>query len=218
MPELVPNRFLFDIEVTIPYRSRPPAIDGNLSDWSDAEVLPSLSELDGKEDFAVVWCCWNENGLYMACKVEGKRRTPRCDPRHYWSGDNIRLCTDTRDTRNNRRATRFCQQFYFLPTGGGPKGKHPVAGLSKIRQAKEEAPEVPVERISIASNISRGMYALEVHIPPDCLSGFDPDDHPRIGLYYIVEDDDFGQQYLTVGDELNWLADPSTWATAVLAK
>ena len=60
-------------------------------------------------------------------------------------------------------------------------------------------------------------YFLEAHVPADALAGFDPDEHRRIGIYYMLEDGDFGQQYLTVGDDLGWYIDPSTWATGVLA-
>jgi hypothetical protein len=59
---------------------------------------------------------------------------------------------------------------------------------------------------------------LEARIPAECLNGFDPVEHPRIGLYYMLEDRDHGQQYLTVGDDLYWYVDPSTWATAVLSR
>jgi hypothetical protein len=34
----------------------------------------------------------------------------------------------------------------------------------------------------------------------------------------MLEDGDHGQQYLTVGDDLYWYVDPSTWATAVLQR
>ena len=72
--------------------------------------------------------------------------------------------------------------------------------------------------MAVASNITKSGYTLEAHIPADCLSGFDPAEHPRIGFYYILEDRDHGQQYLTIGDDLYWYVDPSTWATAVLRK
>ena len=77
---------------------------------------------------------------------------------------------------------------------------------------------MPVEKTEIASHVTRTSYVLEAHIPASCLSGFDPIEHPRIGLYYMLEDRDHGQQYLTVGDDLSWYVDPSTWATAVLAR
>ena len=59
---------------------------------------------------------------------------------------------------------------------------------------------------------------MDAHLPAACLSGFDPDEHPRIGFYYMLEDREHGQQYLTVGDDLYWYVDPSTWATAVLTR
>ncbi len=216
MTTLIPNRFLFDVEFRLHYREAAPVMDGDPSDWTDADLLPKFGEIDGMGDFADVWCCWNERGLWIACRVTDKRRPLRCNAKTFWAGDNLRLCTDMRDARSNKRATRFCQQFFFLPTGGGRKGDKPVAGVNAIKRAREHAPAVSVERISVASDVSADGYFLEAHVPAECLSGFDPAEHARIGFYYILEDGDHGQQYLTVGDDLNWYVDPSTWATAVL--
>ncbi len=218
MSALIPNRFLFDFEFPLHYRSVMPVIDGGLDDWTDEDLLPGLSELDGREEFADVWACWNEQGLSIACRVTDKTRPLKCDPRSFWAGDNLRLCTDMRDARANKRATRFCQQFFFLPTGGGARKKGPAAGVNKFRRAREDAPHIPVARISVASRVRPSGYCLEAHIPAVCLSGYDPAEHSRIGFHYILEDGDHGQQYLTVGDDLNWYVDPSTWATAVLKR
>jgi hypothetical protein len=216
MTGLIPNRFLFSFEFPLRHRSVGPVIDGDLADWTDAELLPSLGEIDGRDEFAEVWACWNESGLFIACHVMNKRKPLRCDPARFWLSDNLRLCTDMRDARSVKRATRFCQQFYFLPTGGGPNGREPVAGVAKIHRAREDAPLVPADRIVVASDVAPSGYSLEAHVPAECLNGFDPVEHPRIGLYYMLEDHDHGQQYLTVGDDLYWHVDPSTWATAVL--
>ena len=218
MTELVPNRFLFGFEFPLRYLAVMPEIDGTLGGWTDAELLPKLGAIDGRPEFADVWACWNESGVAIACRVTDKRKALRCDPRSFWSGDNLRLCTDMRDARTNKRATRFCQQFHFLPTGGGKGGKKAVAGTSSLKRAREDAPTVPVTRIQVASNVTKTGYVLEAMIPGECLSGFDPGEHRRIGLFYILEDGDHGQQYLTVGDDLYWYVDPSTWATAVLKK
>lgn len=218
MTTLVPNRFLFDFEFPLHYRSVLPVIDGGLDDWTDEDLLPKLAELDGREEFADVWTCWNESGISIACRVTDKRQSLRCDPRTFWKSDNLRLCTDMRDARANKRATRFCQQFYFLPTGGGKRGNAAAAGVSKLKRAREDAPLIPSERIQVASCVTSSGYTLEAHIPAECLSGFAPLDHPRIGFYYMLEDRDHGQQYLTVGDDLYWYVDPSTWATAVLKR
>lgn len=217
MTTLVPNRFLFSFEFPLRYRSESPKLDGGLTGWTDEERLPDLGVIDGRCAFAEVWACWNEGGLSFAFRVQGKRRPLRCDPKTFWKGDNIRLCTDMRDARANKRATRYCQQFYLLPTGGGRGGGEPVVGVNPIQRAREEAPTVPVGRIRVASRVGKTGYTLEAHIPAECLNGFDPEAHSRIGLYYIVEDKELGQQFLTIGDDLYWHIDPSTWATAVLA-
>ncbi|HPZ97976.1 MAG TPA: hypothetical protein PLT93_07540 [Phycisphaerae bacterium] len=214
---LVPNRLLFRFEFPLHYRPSP-KIDGDLSDWSDQYLLPDVSSLDGQPSFARIWMGWNESGLFLACRVEGRKGPFRCDPRQFWKGDNLRLCTDMRDTRDNKRATRYCQQFYFLPAGGGAQGQSPVAGAARVPRATENAPAVDNRLIQVAGKRTAHEYTLEGYVPAEALAGFDPIEHRRIGLYTMLEDLELGQQYLTVSDDLNWHIDPSTWATAVLTR
>lgn len=218
MMTLVPNRLLFQFEFPMRYRADAAKRVGAMDHWGDDDRLPDLGALDGRRGFAEIYACWHESGLAFACCVDAKRRPLRCDPKRFWTGDNLRLCTDMRDARANKRATRYCQQFYFLPTGGGSRGRDPVAGVNAIQRARESAPHVPESHIQVAADVTQRGYTLQAFIPAECLSGFDPAEHPRIGFYYIVEDSELGQQYLTVGDDLNWYVDPSTWATAVLTR
>ena len=218
MTSLIPNRFLFDFEFPLRRLSAPPALDGALSGWSDTYRLPDLHELDGERPFAPVWAGWHETGLFVACRVEGKRRPPECDPAAYWQSDNLRLCIDSRDARDVRRATRYCRQVYLLPTGGGPGRDRPIGGAAHFNQAREHAPDVPASEITVAARVTRTGYTLEAHVSARAMPGFDPVEHPRIGFYYILEDRELGKQYLTVGDDLCWHVDPSTWATAVLTR
>jgi len=216
MSGLVPNRFLFKFEFPLYRCARPPKIDGNSNQWDPRYLLPNLHDIDGEEGFGAVLATWNEDGLYIACQVEGKLRLPRCDPARFWKSDNLRLMTDMRDTRTIRRATRFCQQFFLMPAGGGRGGKEPSAGSAKINRAMQDAPIVRPGEIQIAAKVSRSGYSLTAHIPAQALYGFDPAENPRIGFYYMLEDGELGQQALTVGDDLNWWINPSTWPTAVL--
>ncbi|MBP7936952.1 MAG: hypothetical protein KA354_20100 [Phycisphaerae bacterium] len=217
MTGLVPNRLLFRFEIALRYRQSP-EIDGDLCDWSDKHLLPVLDRLDGGTPFGRIWLAWSEAGLFLACRVEGRRSAFRCDPKTFWKGDNLRLMTDMRDVRDNRRASRYCQQFFFMPAGGGKNGDEPVAGAARINRATEDAPPVPPGLIRIAGRREKDTYTMEAHIPAAALSGFDPEEHRRIGICTMLEDCDLGQQYLTVGDDLNWHIDPSTWATAVLTR
>ena len=215
MSTLVPNRLLFRFEFPLRYR-KTARIDGDLDSWSDEFLVPDLGPLDGEKSFGNIWLAWNETGLFVACRVKGRRSPFRCSAQRFWEGDNLRLMTDMRDTRDVKRASRYCQQFYFLPSGGGSNGKAPCAGAARIHRAREHAPPVPEGGIQIAGRRRGGTYTMEAHIPSSVLSGFDPEEHPRLGIFTILEDVDLGQQYLTVGDELNWHIDPSTWATAMM--
>lgn len=216
MSQLVPNRFLFKFEFPVYRCARPPKIDGHVDPWPQRFRLPPLHAIDGQSGFAEVYATWDDDGLYIGCRVRGKRSLPRCDPKRFWKSDNVRVMTDMRDTRTIRRATRFCQQFFLLPAGGGRQKKQAVAGGARIHRAAEDGPVVSVGRLPVASKLSRTGYSLTAHLPAEVLSGFDPAENPRIGLFVMVEDQELGQQSPTVGDELNWWIDPSTWPTAVL--
>lgn len=218
MPPLVPNRYLCKFEFLLYRCAKPPRLDGDAGKWDDQYRLPPLYELDGGAGFGQVFACWNDEGLYVASQVEGTSRPPNCDANRFRQSDNLRVMTDTRDTRNIRRATRFCQQFYFLPAGGGKGGKEPVAGSTQVPRAQLDAPLAKPGEILIASKVFKGGYSLTAHIPAHVLVGFDPTENPRIGFFAIIEDTELGHQSLTIDDDLNWWCDPSTWPTAVLSE
>ncbi len=214
----IPNRFLFKFEFPLHRCHRAPGIDGSVEGWEERWKLPALHLLDGEKGFADVFATWDDDGLYLGVRVSGKKQPPRCDPERFWKSDNIRVMTDMRDTRGIRRATRFCQHFHFLPIGGGRDGRKAVAGADKVQRATDDAPLPKPGEIPVASIVSRGGYTLTAQLPGAILSGFDPAENPRIGFFVMVEDSELGRQSITVGDELNWFIDPSTWPTAVLSR
>lgn len=216
MSSLVPNRFLFKFEFPLLRAKKPLPVTGDVDAWGERYLLPALCTLDGQTPIGEVFAAWSSEGLYVACRVSGKKRAPRCDPATFRQSDCLRVMTDMRDTRDIRRATRFCQQFFFLPTGGGSKQKDACGGSSIVARAIQNAPLAAARDLIVASKVSKTGYSLTAHIPAASLVGFDPAENPRIGLFYMLEDTELGQQSLTVGDDLNWWMDPSTWPTAVL--
>jgi hypothetical protein len=213
---LIPSRLLLQFEFPLAYRARSPRIDGRLRDWTTSELLPTWGEIDGEKPFAAVWACWNEQGIGIAARVNGRRSRLQCDPASFWKGDNLRLMLDTRDTRHLKRGTRFCHHVFLLPCGG-PEGAA-IAGGHPMRGAKEQAPPIAAGTIDVADQIEADGYSLEAFIPGAALCGFDPSQHRRIGFYYMLEDRDLGRQSLTIGDDLPWSMDPSLWATAALER
>ncbi|MFQ5806710.1 MAG: sugar-binding protein [Phycisphaerae bacterium] len=218
MIDALPRRALFRFELPVRYLRHTPPMNGSMRKWTRKYLLPPLVELEDEPAFADAYAAWNEEHLFVAFDVPERRGPLRSDPTNWWKKDGLRVCVDTRDARDIKRATRFCHFFYFLPTGGGTSGRQPVVGLHRMSRAKEPPPNVDVSRIQIGVQTDRRGYALEAAIPAACLNGWDPAEHPRLGFFYKVKDTYHGSQHLTVNDELGWNVDPSTWATAVLVR
>lgn len=218
MIDSLPRRAFFRFEFPIRHLERMPSIDGSIRKWDAKYLLPPLVELEDEPAFADVYAAWNGDYLFIAFDIPDRRGMLHCERAAWWKHDGIRICVDTRDARDIKRATRFCHFFYILPTGGGSNRKQPVVGWHRMSRAKEPPPNVDVSRIKVGVQIERRGYSLEAAIPAACLNGWNPAEHARIGFFYKVKDTCHGAQHLTVDDELGWNVDPSTWATGVLVR
>lgn len=218
MLEALPRRALLRFEVPIHRMDRTPRIDGHARKWHDKHLLPALVELEDTEPFADVYAAWTDDGFLAAFDVTNRNAAPQVDVQQWWKLDGVRLCIDTRDARDIKRATRFCHFFYALPSGGGPRKSDPIVGTHRMSRAKEPPPNVDVSQIRIAATVERRRYFLELFIPAACLNGWDPAEHPRIGLFYKIKDVHHGQQHFSADDEMGWNVDPGTWATGVLTR
>jgi hypothetical protein len=54
-------------------------------------------------------------------------------------------------------------------------------------------------------------------LPAAVLHGYDPEQHPRLGFFYSIRDDELGEQVLSVGPEFPFWDDPSLWSVLELA-
>ncbi len=61
-------------------------------------------------------------------------------------------------------------------------------------------------------------YSLQVLIGAAGLTGFDPEEHPRLGFTYAVVDRELGWQTFSVGSEFPFQDDPSLWGTLDLRR
>jgi len=121
-----------------------------------------------------------------------------------------------RDTRTIHRATRYCHQFYFLPTGAGPDRDQPACGQWKINRALEDAPLASADELLYVCRPQTGGYRMEIFLPAAVLYGFDPESNRRLGFFYTVRDAELGEQTLGLGPEFPFWEDPSLWSTLEL--
>jgi hypothetical protein len=221
MPQIVPNRFLVRVAHPCPYVKDSPREgedDDHLVELPDAARLENFAPLDGQANFADVRVAWNEFGLAVQAEVTGKEQPAVGDADKAKSSDGLWLFLDTRDARASHRASRYCHHFLFLPTGGGADKDEPVATQAKINRAQQDAPMANFADVLFRTHRLKRGYRLEAFLPAAALYGFDPQEHPRLGVYYVVRDQELGDQFLSVNWDFPFADDPSLWAVLELVK
>jgi hypothetical protein len=214
--QLVSPAFLFRFSVPCHYRQRGWGAQG--AQLAPQYRLPSFGELEGKKLFADLRVAWNKQGLVLQLRVAGKSQTPWTRTTRAEDSDGLHLWIDTRDTHTIHRASRYCHRFAFLPTGMGSGLRSPDARMVPISRAKEEPKSVMASELHVRSELGSDGYLLEACIPATALTGYDPDEYPRLGFSYAVVDRELGWQTFTVGPELPFQEDPSLWGTLELVR
>src|SRR6202042_2091284 len=140
---LIPYQFLCRIAYPCRYRREMPGEDKGCLLGLPAEYrLANFATPGKKNGFAVIAMAWNELGIGIQVEVQGKENPPQGDAARPRSADGFTLWLDTRDARASHRASRYCHQFHFLATGGGPDHDEPAMIQSKINRALADAPLV----------------------------------------------------------------------------
>ncbi len=191
--------------------------------WSDTEIelpeshrLPNFGELDGRPGFADVRAGWSEEGIALSLRVVGKKQAVWCRDSRLDESDGIALLIDTRDTHNIHRASRFCHRFVFLPQGKGSRFDQPAAQLVSIARAKENPKDIDDNTLRIRAEKRIDGYILRAAIPALAITGFDPNEHVRLGFNYLVADRELGCQVFAGDLEMPISSDPSLWGTLEL--
>jgi hypothetical protein len=219
MPPIVPYRFLVRVAHPCPYVKKMPLDDDDhVVELPDAARLNNFADLDDRKNFADVRIGWNELGLGVQVTVKGKDQVPAGDADRPRGSDGMTVWIDTRGDRTGHRATRTCHQFHLLAAGGGPDKGDPAFAQTKINRALQDAPVCDPADVPFRGGRVKGGYRLEAFLPAAVLAGFDPDQHPRLGVYYAVRDQELGDQHLGVNADFPFWDDPSLWGTLELVR
>ncbi len=221
MPSLVPNRFLVRIAHPCPYVRTMPAKDdddNHLLELPESARLQTFAELDEIESSADVRIAWNELGLGIQATITGKEKEPIGDVDKPKLAEGLTLWIDTRGDRTAHRASRFCHQFHFMPSAGGPDKNEPAFLQVKVNRALQDAAIVESSAVPFRCHRLKKGYRLEAFLNSAALSGYDPDQYPRLGVYYQVRDAELGDMYLGVNSDFPFADDPSLWDVLELVK
>jgi hypothetical protein len=221
MSSLVPHRFLVRMSHPCPFVKDVPRDtddDEFLLELPESAQLQNFAALDQQTNFSDVRVAWNDFCLAIQIEVKGKSQEPVGDSDKPSGSDGLRLWIDTRDARASHRGSRYCHQFAFFPTGGGSDKDEPFFTQSKINRALQDAPMQNASDVLFRAHRIKGGYRLEACLPATALNGYDPHEHPRLGIYYCVRDQELGDQFLSVGWDFPFGEDPSLWSVLELVK
>ena len=213
---LIPPSFLFRLAIPCYH------YDG---DWTkvgvkltERHVITSFdAELNRGPRFAELRMGWNERGIYLHLRTTGKKQTPWCRNTRVDDSDGLSLMIDTRNTQTIHRAGRFCHRFVLLPQGSGRLLNEPTVQLVDIQRAKENPKPTRSDHLNIMSEKRVDGYLLQAFIAADAITGFDPEEHPRLGFSYAVADRELGWQSFSLDPSFPFTHDPSLWGTMILS-
>jgi hypothetical protein len=216
---LVPNRFLVRLMYACPYvAGMPTADEDTLIELPESARLDPFADLDNAPHFADVRLGWNETGLGLTAVVKGKENFPIGDAERPRQSDGVTLWIDTRGDRTGHRATRTCHQFHFLAAGGGKDKDEPAFVQTKIHRALADAPLAAAGDVPFRVERIKGGYRLEAFLSANVLAGFDPEQYPRLGVFYAVRDFELGEQTPGADSDFPFAEDPSLWASLELVR
>lgn len=216
---LLPNRFLVRLMYACPYVKDMPLDDEeSLIELPESCRLDPFADLDAAPHFAYVRLGWNETGLGLTVEVKGKENYPIGDVDRPRQSDGVTVWIDTRGDRTSHRALRTCHQFHFLAAGGGPNKDEPAFVQTKIHRALQDAPLSTSADVPFRFERLKGGYRIEAFLSANVLNGFDPEQYPRLGVFYAVRDFEKGEQTPGADSDFPFSEDPSLWASLELVK
>lgn len=171
-------------------------------------LLPELTEYLYEDPFAKVYGGWDELGLYFT--IEVKKAFQEAFFPNVRKGDSVELMIDTRALKTAGVPTRFCHHFIFLP--------RPVEGVQKAEitsfRGEDRHELCEGEKLKMEVSFGKRDYTMHLHIPADCLEGYDPSSFDRLGFTYRINR--YGREAQHFALSSNYLSiesQPSLWAT-----
>lgn len=203
-------------EYRLPFWTQTLIVSGLGRGREPGPTTPRSAENVGLFDFRIAW---SPRGLLLTTVVAGRRRVARRAPLELDATDVLRLCLDTRDVKEARRAGRFCHKFLFCPfVGKTDDAERPSAVWAPINRAKESPSPVDVGEFRLASERRVDGFAFSAAIPASTLTGFEPTDFRRLGLHFSQRDEEHGAFDLQLGEPFPTEDDPSLWASFELVE
>ena len=157
----------------------------------EKHILPNLSQLNESDYYSPVYIGWSEDGLRIEVDYPNQEFSQE--------EDRIELFIDTRDNKQGNYPTKFCHHFLIYPEQvEGLFGKE----LTKFRgEDTHDLANPKLFQVSIREK--RKQKTVEIFIPKEALSGYDPEQFNRIGFTYRVHARDEESQLFSTSPQFS---------------
>lgn len=171
-------------------------------------TLPSFASLCAEEEFASVAIAWDLEGLWASVTVE--QPLERSLFPEVQKGDSVEFFVDTRDSKASGFNNRFCHHFFFLPTEAGGR----MAGEITRFRTEDTHEWCDAKELKTTLHTHKEFYRLDIHIPVNCLHGYDPEQFNRLGFTYRINRAGGKPQHFAVcSRDYQIEQQPSLWAS-----
>lgn len=204
----------------VAYLSRPIRLDGDLSEWPDANRVQGihLSQTVGLDVSRLppptIMLGWRPEGLYLAMDVPNPYPMTAPITARWWTRDCVEFWFATRPVHQLETTyNEYCHQFFFVPLD--PAVNNGIAGAVGQWHRPGDALKdhlLPHPDIRYCCRLLGDRYVVEMFIPKGSLNGFDPANHSQLAFNIATRNyQQAANWYWSTSKEVHTQNRPTTW-------
>jgi hypothetical protein len=213
--------------MSVPYLVTAPQLNGELTDWPPETRLANVrhSKTLGLERSRVplpnVRIGWRDEGLYLAFEVFDDD-IQGADPANggwWWTRDCLEWWIATSPPPPGQNFyDPTCHQFFFVPREFPVDGRSGIVGRWHRPGDAISAHLIPEPNVRQVARVLPGRYVVEMLIPRESLTAFDPSRQPRLAFNLHIRNWQHAIDYFwSAPKEVQTQLRPNTWGELFLA-
>jgi len=210
--------------VKIPYLTKAPRLNGEVSDWPQSARLPGVKAVRtvgaerSKLALPNMLVGWRDEGLYVAFEVFDDQVTAAPADGWWWSRDSIEFWVSTRPVASDRMSyDQNAHHFFFVPVDFPSRdGQGGVVGQWYVPGSAIRGTQLPHPEIRNAVRVLSDRYVVEIFIPASSLHGFDPSETTMAYNAQVKNYQQAAEYYWSAPKLVITQARPNTWGTIYL--
>lgn len=206
--------------MNVPYLALPVSINGELSDWPAECRLPGVrhSQTIGLERSALprpnIFLGWTEKGLYVGFEVFDNDIQGAPPKGWWWTRDHVEFWVSTRAPAADQDGYDIhSHQFFFVPNEW-PRDDGVLGTVGQWHRPGDAIKDhlIPHPQIRSVVRVRPDRYVVEMLIPADALSGFNPAQFSELAFNIHVRNFQHATDYFwSAPKEVMTQLRPNTW-------